>query len=99
MASERKTTLNHDNIRRWAEERGGVPVAVKNTLAGDAAGVLHINFPGEDDRNYQEITWEEFFKTFSRQNLAFVYEETASDGNLSHAHEIVAHDTGESVRV
>ena len=96
MANERKTTTNHEEIRRWVEERGGLPTAVKNTLSGDAAGVLYINFPGADKRDVDEISWEEFFKTFDRQNLAFEYEETPPD-QPNHFCRLVSRDTGEPV--
>jgi hypothetical protein len=49
-----KTTTNHEEIRRWVEERGGLPAAVKNTLSGDAAGVLYFNFPGADKKDVNE---------------------------------------------
>ena len=96
MANERKTTTNHEEIRRWVEDRGGLPAAVKNTLPGDAAGVLYINFPGADKKDVDEISWEEFFKTFGRQNLTFEYEETPPD-QPNHSCRLVSRDTGEPV--
>ena len=35
MASESKTTTDHDEIRRWVEERDGVPASVRGTEEGD----------------------------------------------------------------
>ena len=32
--NESKTTTDHDEIRRWAEERGGKPATVKGTESG-----------------------------------------------------------------
>jgi hypothetical protein len=67
-----KITTNHDEIRRWAEARGGKPATVKSTQSNDEAGVLRIDFPGYSGAgSLQEISWEEFFKLVSR--------ETASD--------------------
>src|SRR4051794_34732042 len=44
--SESKTTTDHDEIRRWAEERGGRPATVEGTEGGgEDAGVLRIDFP------------------------------------------------------
>ena len=97
MARDMQTTTDHDAIRQWAEERGGVPAAVKNTLAGDRAGILTIDFPGSRDKDVDEMTWEEFFKIFDRENLALSYQETAPDGNLSITYDIVARESGESV--
>jgi hypothetical protein len=41
------TPTNHDVIRAWAEDRGGVPASVEGTEnGGDAdAGILRIDFP------------------------------------------------------
>ena len=97
MASALRTTTDHDAIRRWAEERGGVPAAVKNTLAGDRAGVLTIDFPGSRDKDVDEMTWEAFFRIFDRENLALSYQETAPDGSPSITYDIVARESGESV--
>lgn len=100
MAEKMATTTDHDTIRAWVEERGGVPTAVKNTLAGDRAGILNIDFPGLDNRNLSEMTWEEFFKIFDAENLAFVYADAPADvaEEPARAYRIVDRETGESVQ-
>ena len=56
------TTTNHNEIRRWVEERGGHPARVKGTEKGKTAGVLRIDYPGfSGEDRLEEITWEEFF--------------------------------------
>lgn len=35
MASETKTTTDHDEIRRWVEEHDGTTASVKGTESGD----------------------------------------------------------------
>jgi hypothetical protein len=72
-----KTTTDHDKIRRWAEERGGRPAAVVDSVDTKvAAGGLRIDFPDYDSGEaLQEITWAEFFDKFEEQNLEFMYEE------------------------
>jgi hypothetical protein len=62
MAGEDKATTDHETIRQWVDEHGGVPVAVKNTLPGDDIGVLYIDFPASIDKDVDEIPWEVFFK-------------------------------------
>jgi hypothetical protein len=58
-------TTDHDEIRRWAEKRGGRP-----------ARVIGIDFPGEPaDEDLEEISWAEFFERFERKKLAFCYQE------------------------
>jgi hypothetical protein len=76
MADRDKTTTDHDEIRRWAEERGGRPaLAVEHQ---DEPMGLRIEFP-EDRDNEEEalrlISWDEFFKKFDEDNLVFLYRE------------------------
>ncbi len=99
MAEKMATTTDHDTIRRWVEGRGGVPTAVKNTLAGDRAGILNIDFPGLDNRDLSKMTWEEFFKIFDAERLAFEYADAPADGDAEPARDyrIVDSETGESV--
>jgi len=71
MADNRSTT-DHDEIRRWAEENGGKPARVAGS---DVA--LRIDFPGDDEPEevLEQISWEEFFDTFEQENLVFLYNE------------------------
>jgi hypothetical protein len=83
MASESKTTTDHDTIRRWVEERDGKPASVRGTGDGDA-GVLRIDFPGgagEDE--LEHISWEEWFEKFDQNDLAFLYQEEKKSGEGS----------------
>lgn len=71
--ADNKTTTDHDEIRRWAEERGGRPaIAVEQQ---DQPLGLRIEFP--EDRDQSDglllISWEEFFRKFDEQNLVFLY--------------------------
>ncbi len=78
-----KITTDHEEIKAWAEKRGGKPAIVKGTeYKGTAAGLLRIDF-GEKDEALKEISWEEFFDTFDQKNLAFLYQEEAPGGKLS----------------
>ena len=43
MAGESKTTTDHDTIRKWVEERGGRPAAVKGTGGGDDPGIVRVD--------------------------------------------------------
>ena len=42
---EAQVTTDHEEIRRWVEERGGTPAVVKGTESGDSA-LLRIDYPG-----------------------------------------------------
>ena len=84
MAGESKVTTNHNEIRKWVEERGGHPATVKETTDGDEAGVLRIDYPGfSGGDTLKRITWEAFFEAFEENNLAFLYQEETKDGGES----------------
>jgi hypothetical protein len=84
MAGESKTTTDHEEIRRWVEERGGWPAAVKDTGGKDDPGLLRIDFPGySGNQSLEKISWEDFFEKFEEKNLAFLYQDEKRDGEES----------------
>jgi hypothetical protein len=84
MASETKTTTDHDEIRRWVEEHGGQPAIVKGTRDGGGSGVLRIDFPGgAGEDQLEHVSWDEWFEIFDRNNLAFLYQVRKADGEDS----------------
>jgi hypothetical protein len=91
--SSAKTTTDHDTIREWAEKRGGRPARVAETAPGrsgaqrGSGGLLRIDF-AEKDEELEEISWEDFFKTFDRNKLAFLYQ----DEKDSRFHKVVNRD-------
>jgi hypothetical protein len=91
MAGESKTTTNHDEIRRWVEERGGRPARVKGTGSDGDPGVLRIDYPGRgDDEALEPISWEEFFDKFEGSDLAFLYQEETAAGEESRFSKLVS---------
>ena len=91
MAGETRITTDHDEIRKWAEARGGKPATVKRTGGNEEVGVLRIDFPGYSGKDsLEEITWDESFAKFDEKNLAF---ERRLDGGLSLGRE--AQDTSD----
>jgi hypothetical protein len=89
MASETRTTTDHDEIRSWVEQHGGVPATVKGTAEGSGegsgeAGVLTIDFPGGagEDR-LEHIGWDDWFAKFEENGLAFLYQPQKADGGDS----------------
>lgn len=96
MASgEQKITTDHKEIKKWIEERGGKPATVRGTERGkEHAGLLRIDFPGySGESTLEEVTWDEFFKKFDESNLAFLYQETTSDGNESRFSKFISRET------
>ena len=71
-----QTTTDHEVIRRWVEERGGFPATVKRTHGQDDPGLLRIDFPGySGETSLERIEWDEWFKGFEDNDLAFLYED------------------------
>lgn len=93
MSGQSKSTTDHDEIRRWAEERGGRPATVAATQSSDDPGILRIDFPGyTGEDTLKEISWEEWFDKFDEHRLALVYQETTADGERSNFNQIVSRD-------
>ena len=96
MAGERFLTRNHDEIRKWAEEREGTPAAVSSTASEDDPGIIRIDFPGyTGEGSLEEIDWEEWFEKFDDNDLVLLYQETTSDGEKSNFNKLVSADTAE----
>src|SRR5918912_4297532 len=73
MASATQTR-DHDEIRRWAEERGGIP-----TIVDETRGLLRVDFikgPKSGGRNARldEVSWDEWFRVFDDNNLVFLHQ-------------------------
>lgn len=96
MSSTSKTTTNHEEIKRWVEERGGRPAVVKGTPGKRSGGVLRIDYPGfSGEDTLESITWEEFFEAFEENNLAFLYQEEKKDGAESRFSKLIDRDSAE----
>lgn len=93
VPGENRTSTDHDEIREWAEARGGEPAAVAPTEQGDDPGILRIRFPGYgDDDSLHRISWEEWFQKFEDETLALIYQETTADGEQSTFNKLVRRD-------
>jgi hypothetical protein len=93
-----RVTTDHDEIRRWTEERGGIPARVKGTGGDGDVGIIRIAFPGAPnarDESFEEISWDEFFKQCDKQNIALVYDETTAEGQKSYFCKLVKRDTAQ----
>ncbi len=95
--SQSGTTIDHDEIRRWAEKRGGVPSTVKGTGKKKAAGILRLDFEPKDE-DLEEISWDEFFDKFDKESLAFLYQEKTAKGQVSRFHKFVEREAASMPR-
>jgi hypothetical protein len=85
--SQATTTTDHDEIRRWAEERGGRPSLVRTGRG--KGGILRFDF-GEDDEKLEETSWDEFFEVFDDNKLAFLHQDQIGSGQTSRFFKFVA---------
>src|SRR5688500_385271 len=98
MATQKKhtshATTDHDEIRRWAEERGAQTECVRGTGDADDIGVLRLYFPGyTGEDKLEHIEWDEWFEKFDEQELALLYQEETAGGEKSNFNKIVSRDT------
>lgn len=88
-----KTTKDHDEIRRWAEERGAIPAEVARTEGEDGEpGILRFMFPDAPHHNdgaLKEIGWDEFFEKFDERNLELLFQETTAEGAESNFNKLI----------
>src|ERR671921_530551 len=87
IMSQATTTTDHDEIRRWAEERGGRPSVVRTGRG--RGGILRFDF-GEDDEKLEETSWEEFFQIFDDNDLALLHQDKIGSGQTSRLFKFVA---------
>lgn len=96
MAHGSNVTRDHEEIKRWAEERGGKPSHVKSTGGGEDVGILRIDFPGySGEGSLEEIGWDQFFEKFDERGLALLYQDETAGGERSNFNKLVSQETAE----
>jgi hypothetical protein len=54
---------DHDEIRRWAEERGAKPARVCGTGGDGDVGMIRLDFPSySGEESLEEISWVDWFQ-------------------------------------
>ncbi|HWD98747.1 MAG TPA: DUF892 family protein [Bryobacteraceae bacterium] len=94
-------TTDHDEIRRWAEERGGKPACVQGTGGKGDIGMLRLEFPGKPnakDSKLQPISWDDFFGKFDERGLAMVFQDKTARGQKSNFNKLVSREETQSRR-
>jgi hypothetical protein len=94
--SSSRMTADHDEIRRWAEDRGAKPARVRGTGTTGDVGMIRLDFPGySGEGKLEEISWDEFFDAFDDNELALVYQECTADGDVSNFNKLIGRETME----
>src|SRR5438445_75436 len=92
--AESKTTTDHDEIRRWAEERKAQPACVRGTGGEGDIGMLRLDFPGySGEQSLEPISWDDWFDKFDERNLAFLHQDTTAAGEKSNFNKLVSRET------
>ena len=88
-----QTTTDHEEIRRWAEERGAKPACVRGTGDKNDVGMIRLDFPGyTGEDKLQPISWEDWFEKFDERKLALIYQEETADGKKSNFNKPVSRE-------
>lgn len=85
---------DHDEIRRWAEEREASPACVRGTGGGEDVGMIRLDFPGYSGaQSLEHIDWDEWFQKFDDNNLALLVQEKTARGQQSNFNKLVSRET------
>jgi hypothetical protein len=92
-ASSRPLT-DHNDIRRWAEDRGAHPACVRGTGDSSDIGMIRLDFPGySGEGKLEEISWEEWFDKFDESGLALLVQDETARGERSNFNKLVSRET------
>ncbi|MCZ2073703.1 MAG: ferritin-like domain-containing protein [Bryobacterales bacterium] len=86
-------TTDHDEIRQWAEERGGKPAYIRGSGGMGDIGMLRLDFPGFSGKGSLEpIDWATWFRKFDDEKLALLYQNKTSHGDKSNFNRLVSRE-------
>ena len=95
-SSSARQLNDHDEIRQWAEERGGKPACVRGTGGGDDVGMIRIDFPGYSGADsLEEISWDEWFDKFDESNLTLLVQDQTARGQTSNFNKLVSRNNAQ----
>jgi hypothetical protein len=96
MASKASSQVltDHDEIRRWAEERDAKPSAIRGTGDDSDIGMIRLDFPGySGGDSLEEVSWDEWFDKFEESGLALVVQQETANGQRSNFNKLVSRDS------
>src|SRR5258705_13905856 len=93
---ESKVATDHEQIKRWVEERGGHPARVKGTAEEGSSGVLLIDYPGySGTQTLESISSDEVFQSFEENKLAVHYQHKTQAGDDSRFSKLISRDSAD----
>lgn len=94
MARKSRVLTDHDEIRRWAEERDAQPACVRGTGSEEDVGMIRLDFPGySGETSLEPIDWDEWLQKFDENNLALLVEDQTARGGQSNFNKIIGRET------
>lgn len=91
--STSRTLIDHNEIRRWAEEREAKPAVVRTTHQAESSGIIRLDFPGySGEDSLEEIEWDEWFEDFDRNKLALIVQDQTANGEESNFNKLVSRE-------
>ena len=83
----------HEQIRQWAEERGGTPACVRGTGDRGDIGMLRLDFPGyTGEQSLQPISWDDWFEKFDERGLALIVQDKTARGQKSNFNKLISRE-------
>jgi ferritin-like metal-binding protein YciE len=87
---------DHEEIRRWAEERGATPTCVRGTGGKGDVGMIRLDFPGfSGEGKLEPISWDDWFRSFDENSLALLVQERTAGGQQSNFNKLVSRESAE----
>jgi len=84
---------DHEEIRHWAEERGGTPACVRGTGNKGDIGMLRLDFPGfSGEQSLQPIAWDDWFEKFDERGLALIVQDKTARGQKSNFNKLISRE-------
>lgn len=94
MARKSRVLTDHDEIRRWAEERDAQPACVRGTGSEEDVGMIRLDFPGySGETSLEPIDWDEWLQKFDENSLALLVEDETASGEQSNFNKIIGRET------
>src|SRR5690349_15522393 len=97
--SQSHVLTDHEEIRRWAEERNAAPSCVRGTGGKNDIGMLRLDFPGySGQQSLEHIDWNDWFEKFDERGLALLVQDNTARGQRSNFNKLVSRETARAAQ-